>query len=240
MSAASPTIGHNNPPTPFDEAAAEINGLYDEAKNWLDGKGVQSEADADGVAKLLDMLRKAEKRADGLRKEEKQPHDDAAKAVQEKWKPIIARVSLAADACKGALTPYLAKKEAVQRAEAEARRQEAEAAERAAREAFKETRVDDLEGREQAERLNELADDLGKQAARAGKAKPHAKGGTRAIGLRTYRRAEVTDATAFAKYVWQHHRADLTAFLTGLAQRLVDGKQDGLPGVTVHEDKRAA
>jgi len=233
-------LGHNNPPSPFDEAEAEIGGLYDEAKHWLDGSGVATDADADGVGKLLDMLRKAEKRADDLRKEEKRPHDDAARAVQTKWKPILDRVTLAIDACKKALAPYLAKKEAAQRIEAEARRREAEEAETAAREAFATTRPDDLEGREQAERQAELAKDLTKQAARVAKAKPQAKGGVRAIGLRTYYRAEVSDPNAFAKYVWANHRDDLNAFLAELAQRLVDGKQRDIPGVTVHEDKRAA
>ena len=240
MNKAQVGVGHNNPPTPFDEAKAQIDGLYDEAKNWLDGAGVQSEADAEGVSKLLDLLRKAEKGADTLRKGEKQPHDDAAKAVQEKWKPILSRVALAVDACKGALTPFLARKEAAQRAEAEARRQEADAAERADQEAFASTRVDDLEGREHAEQLLDLAKDISGQAARAEKAKPNAKGGARAIGLRTYRRAEVTDANVFAKYVWQYHRDELTEFLDALAQRLVTATAATLPGVTIHEDKRAA
>jgi hypothetical protein len=233
-------IGHNNPPTPFDESAEEIGSLYEEAKHWLDGVGVQSDADAEGIAKLLDLLRKAEKRADALRKEEKRPHDDAAKAVQDKWKPVLDRASLAADVCKKALTPYLAKKDAEQRAEAEARRREAEEAERAARAAFAATPVTDLAGREQAEMAHELAKDLGKQAARAAKVTATAKGGARAVSLRTRHRAEVTDPGAFAKYVWQHHRAALVEFLATLAQRLVDGKTRDIPGVTIHEEKSAA
>lgn len=238
--AAAPAIGHNNPPTPFDESAAEVDALYDEAKNWLDGAGVQTDADAEGIAKLLDMLRKAEKRADALRREEKQPHDDAAKAVQARWKPVLDRAALAADVCKKALTPYLAKKDAEQRAEAERRRQDAEEAERAAQAAFAATPSTDLAGREQAELASELAQNLGKQASKAAKATAQAKGGARAVGLRTYFRAEVIDANAFAKFVWQHHRDALIEFLAGLAQKLVDGKQRDIPGVTIHEDKRAA
>jgi len=64
------------------------------------------------------------KLADENRKEEKRPHDDAAKVVQSKWKPILDRAALAIDVCKKALTPYLAEKERKQALVAEAARRE--------------------------------------------------------------------------------------------------------------------
>jgi hypothetical protein len=81
---------------------------------------------ADAVSKLLDMIRKAKKEADDFRAAEKKPHDDAAKAVQEKWKPLITRCDLAADAAKKALTPYLEAVEREKRAVAEAARKAAD------------------------------------------------------------------------------------------------------------------
>ena len=235
-------LGHNNPqePTPFDLSRDEIDGLYDEAKNWLDKAGVKSDADADGVSKLLDLLRKAEKLADENRKEEKRPHDDAAKAVQSKWKPILDRAALAIDVCKKALTPFLAEKERKQALAAEAARREAEDAEIAAQKAFEQSGVGDLEAREAAEKFAETARAADKAAGKVEKQKAHAKGGSRAIGLRTSYRAEITNETAFARFVWQSHRAKLTEFLAGLAQRLVNAKQREIPGVTVHEEKEAA
>ena len=117
-------IGHNQA-TPFDLSLEEIDGLFAEAKNWLDGKGVHSEADATGVSKLLDAARQAKKLADEARKEEKRPHDEKVKAVQEKWKPILEKADLVAETCKAALTPWLQKVEAEKRAIAEKARREA-------------------------------------------------------------------------------------------------------------------
>jgi hypothetical protein len=81
------------------------------------------------------MLRKARKDADEARVAEEKPHDDAAKAVQQKWKPLLDKCELAETTAKKALTPYLEAKEAQQRAEAEALRKAAEEAAERAREA---------------------------------------------------------------------------------------------------------
>lgn len=235
-------IGHNNPPapTPFDASSEIVDGLFLEAKNWLDGSGVKTDDDAAAIAKLLEMLRQAEKDADAHRKAEKQPHDDASKAVQAKWKPLLDRCALAASACKTALTPFLKEKERKQRQEAEEARLAAETAERAAQEAFARSSVADLDMREQAEQAMAAATAAHKEAARADRQKAHARGGARAIGLRTSYRAEVTDEGAFARFVWQNHRQDLSDFLAGIAQRLVNAKQRDIPGVTIHEEKEAA
>jgi hypothetical protein len=48
VSAALATIGHNQPPSPFQLSEAEIGDLFAEAQNWLDGSGVKT--DADGLA----------------------------------------------------------------------------------------------------------------------------------------------------------------------------------------------
>ncbi len=71
--------------------------------------------------------------------------------------------------------------------------------------------------------------------------KASAKSGTgRATTLRTTYRAEVTDLTDFAQYVWNNHRDDLITFLNGLAKRLVDVNHDReIPGVVIHEERKA-
>lgn len=241
MGEALPPRNHNNPPSsPFEERAAAITDLYDEARNWLDEKGVQSQADADGVSKLLDMLRREAKAADEARKEEKRPHDEAAKAVQAKWKPVLDKAELAQRVCKDALTPFLRRQDEERRkAEEEARRQ-AEAAEIAAQQAFERSGVSDLEAREEAEKLAAAAKAAEAEARKAGKQKAHAKGGSRAVGLRTSYRAEITDLRAFAGFVWSNHQQELTEFLGGIASRLVRNGFRDIPGVTVHEVKEAA
>src|SRR3546814_19602976 len=65
----------------------------------------------------------------------KKPHDDAAKAVQTKYKPLIDKCELAASVAKKALVPWLEHLEAEQRADAERKRKEADEARQAALEA---------------------------------------------------------------------------------------------------------
>ena len=110
MTAALATIGHNSEPTPFRQSREEIEALFVEAGHWLDGSGVQSEADATAVSKLLDLLRQAEKRADERRKEEAEPHDKAKAEIQARYgaligntKTVKGKAILAMECCKKAL-----------------------------------------------------------------------------------------------------------------------------------------
>lgn len=237
------TAAHNQPPepTPFDLSKTEIDDLAEEARNWLDGAGVNSEADADGVSKLIDKLRKAISTADERRKTEKKPHDDAISEIQGRYNALIGETKavtgtaiLAIDVAKKALAPWLAKVEAAQRAAAEAARIAAEEAQAAAIEAMRASRASaDLAAREAAEALAQQAKAADRIATKAENVKAHAKGGTRAIGLRTVWTHKVTDSKALAAYVWTNHRADLDVFLDAFAKRLVDGGNHSIPGVTV-------
>jgi hypothetical protein len=243
-------IGANNPPepTPFEAVEARINDLYDEAKQWLDGEPVTTQGMADGLNKLIGLIRDAEKEADDLRKAEAKPHDDAKAEIQARFNVLIGNTKtvkgktvLALDAAKKALTPWLDKIEAEKRAAEAKARMEAEAARIKAEEAFRQSRADDLAAREEAERLATEAKEAERTAARASKDKASAKGGAgRATGLRTYYRAEVTDGTEFARYVWKNYREEMDEFLNGLAKRLVDINHDTpIPGVTIHIERKA-
>lgn len=232
------TIGHNYPPTPFDDCERKVFDLFDEAKGFLDGEAITTQDMADAVSKLLDMIRKAKKEADEFRAAEKKPHDDAAKAVQEKWKPLIVRCDLAADAAKKALTPYLEAVEREKRAKAEAARKAADEQARAAQEALRASR-DDLAAREQAEAMLDAAKKAEVAASRAEKDKAQGKGGTRAVSLRTTYAAEVTDYTALARHIWQQDAASLNAWLDEYAAQKVRAGRRDLPGVNVIEKKEA-
>jgi len=241
MTAAIATIGHNNPPepTPFERAEAQIIALFDEAKNWLDGEGITSQAQADDVSKLLDMIRKAKKAADEARAEEKRPYDEAAKEVQERYKPLLTRCDLAADAAKKALAPYLAKIEAEKRAKAEAARREAEEKARAAQEAIRAAALTDLAAREKAEALIQDAKKADAAAKRAENDKAHAKGGSRAVGLRTTYRPVMTDGREAARHYWIERRADVEAFFLSLAEKDVNAGKRSIPGFEIIEEKVA-
>ncbi|WP_201829651.1 hypothetical protein [Microvirga zambiensis] len=239
--AALAVIGHNNPPepTPFERAEAQIIMLFDEAKNWLDGEGIATQAQADDVSKLLDMIRKAKKAADEARVEEKRPHDEAAKEVQEKYKPLLTRCDLAADAAKKALAPFLEKLEAEKRAKAEAARREAEGKARAAQEAIRAAQATDLAAREAAEALIQDAKKAEAVAKRAENDKAHGKGGSRAVTLRTTYRPVLKDAREAARYYWKTRQSELEAFLLTLAEKDVRAGQQDIPGFDIIVEKVA-
>lgn len=233
--------GHNSPPepTPFDLAEEEINGLYGEAKNFLDGVGVRSQAEADGVSKILDALRSAEKIADAARKKEKFPHDQAAKAVQEKWLPLLTRVELASQVCKDALTPWLEKVEALKREAAESARRIADEKARVAQEAIRAARDTDLEQREAAEALLRDARKADTFANRAEKDKAAARGGARAVTLHTTWRPVIANARDAAKHYWGERRTECETFFLSLAEADVRAGKRTIPGFDIVEEKRA-
>lgn len=227
-------IGGNKPPkTPFERSEEEISNLFEEATHWCNGDGVNTEAEEANVDELLGMLRDAKKTADGYRAAEKKPHDDAAKAVQAQWLPIINKADLAADACKKALAPYRKRIADEKAAIAEAARLAAEAKRKAAEDAFRASQVDDLAGRAKAEALLDEAKKADKVASKADKA------ATTGLGLRTSYQAEITDMSAFARYCWTNHKAEVDEFFETLAKQLVARKVMTMPGVTVHEIRGA-
>lgn len=242
-------MGHNNPPepTPFEQSRDEIEGLFLEAKNWLDGSGVQSQADADAVSKLLDLLRQATARADRRRIDEAKPFDDGKAEIQGRYNTLIGNTKasgkgkaiLAAEVAKRALTPFLERQEAEKSAKADAARKAAEEAATAAREALRDSRADDLVAREAAEAKLREAQAADRAAARAEKDKAAARGGTRAIGLRSVYRAEVTEPGEFARWAWTNRRHEVEGMFQGLAERLCSAGQRDMPGVTITEMRTA-
>ena len=97
----------------------------------------------------------------------------------------------------------------------------------------------DLAARETAEALIVEAKQAAATATRAENAKAQAKGGKRAMSLRTTYRAEIVNESDFAKFVWANHRLELTEFLNDLADRLVSSGARAIPGVNVITEKAA-
>ena len=232
-------IGHNMPPenTPFDDAAEAISDLFEEAKHWLDGGVVTNQDEANAIAKLLDLARKAKKQADEARKVEAKPFDDGKKAVQERYKPLLERADMVADACKKALTPYDLEQQRIRDEAARKAREEAEVKLRAAQEAMRASA--DLEARERAERLAKEAQAAEREATKAANAKSATKGGARAVSVRTRYVAVVNDYRSFARWAWQRNPGAFEAFLDKHAQEQVDGGVRQIAGVVVNEEKVA-
>nr|WP_278519998.1 hypothetical protein [Brucella anthropi] len=240
-------IGGNNPPSPYDLVKDKIDGLYDEAKLWLDGESITSQEQADEIQKLMRLIQAAEKEADEARKDEAKPHDDAKTAIQERYnlligktKSVTGKTVKAVEACKKALAPWLQKLEEERLEREAAAKKEAEAAAQVAMEAMRQRTGDNLEQSERAEQLVTDAKAAEAVARRIGNEKATAKGFGRAASLRTSYVAEVTDYTAFARYVWQHHKVELSSFLDDLARQIVARGNHKIDGVTVREERRVA
>ncbi len=73
---------------PFHELISERLATLSTSAKALFGK-ITSREKADAAAVLLASLKKVWEQGEEKRKDEKKPHDDAAKAVQDKWNPIL-------------------------------------------------------------------------------------------------------------------------------------------------------
>lgn len=236
-------IGHNNPPEPTPlEAARETISLLDvEASNWFDGTPIENQAQADDVARLIDAGRKAKQKFDADRKVEKAPHDQAAKAVDAAWKPVIADADRIVEIGKAVQTPWLIKMDAEKRALEEATRK---VAEEAAAEALRLSAQSD--GSLAAAKARDAAVEEAKRtelvAQQAANEKAGAKGAgmARAVTLRTTWRSEVKDRRALLNHIAKNHPEDLSAFLDDWAARAVRGGNHELPGVEAWAEKAAA
>lgn len=240
------TIGHNGAPepTPFEMAKEKIEGLYSEAKNWLDGEAIANQDQADEIQKLMRLVQEAAKEADEERKKEAKPFDDGKAEVQARYNPLIQKdrglTDMAVYACKKALAPWLQRIAEENERIAKVAREEAEEAQRLAMEAMKARTGTNLEENENAEQLVKQAKEAERYAHKADNLKATAKGFGRAASLRTYYTAQIDDPTTFARYCWLHHREAVDHFFSELAQSLVDRKLQNIPGVTAVEEKRVA
>ena len=228
MTTTNPPRTHNQPP--WMAAFEEIDDLFEEAKNWADGEPITSEEMHDACTTLYNGLHEAGKRADELRKVEKKPLDDAAKAIQARYKPPLTKV----DQGKAALGDLLAawRKRVADEKAAEAKRKADEAA-RIAKEAEDAIRASsgNLAARADAEALLAHAKDVTKDARRSEKA---ASTGT---GLRTVWVADLVDESAALDHYYPLYRESFLDLVRGFAAADVRGGKRSLPGFNIRETK---
>ena len=98
-------IGHNNPPS--DEAKSdEIQSAIDAALAQLE-KPIVSQTDCDLIANHRDRLSRLWTAQEKQRKEEKQPHIDAGKDVDDLFNPVLGKIKDAGEKLKSALTKWM-------------------------------------------------------------------------------------------------------------------------------------
>ena len=215
----------NNPP-PYEALSLEIENLFEIANGIGEANSDEQAAQLDS---LLAEFKAMRKKADAERAAEKKPHDDAAKAVQAKWKPVLDRCDIGLDAIKRAVTPWRVAQQRAKDEAARKAREEAEAQFKAAQEAFK---SDDLEQRLEAEQKAAQAKALAVQANKLDKGK---------TGLRTRWEAEITNRKdALLHYIKVKPEA-FEALVKELAQS--DARNEAtrrdIPGVKFNEIKEA-
>lgn len=218
----------NNPP-PYEALSLKVDNLFSLVSDSLTGGEVTTDEQDAALDALLDEVRATKKDADAARVVEKKPFDEGAKAVQERWKPVLEMCDAAAAEIKRVLTPYRNAKQKVKDEAARIAREEAEAKERAAREALQQS--DSLEEKFAAEEQLKQASKLTKIANRIDR---------EATGLRTSYRAEVTDYGKLLAHYKIVRPDALKAWLDNEAQTDVRMGSRVLPGVIVHEERSAA
>ena len=217
-------LGHNGPPA-HEAMALHIEELFTTISDTLDGAEVTSDEQEQALDALLEDARQARKDADAMRVAEKRPHDEAAKEVQSRWKPLLDRVDAASAEIKAKLTPYRAEKQRAKEEAIRKAREEAEAKERAAQEAL---RSENLEQRHAAETELAQAKAIRVQANKAER---------QATGLRTHQVVVVEDRRALLEHVMRADPDALTEWLTEYARKALPMQ---LPGVTIEHQQKAA
>lgn len=206
--------GSNNPP-PGAEDADEIQSAIDAALAEL-AKPAETQTDCDRLANHRDRLAKLYKAQEQERKDKKQPHMDAAKAVDEAYKPVLSKIEEAGNKIKKAITAWLLKEEARRRAEALEQMKRDEEARKAAAAANQPT--------PQYTPVHEVE-------------RPKAGTTGRATALRTYKSAVITDYSAVLNYFGQ--TAEVKELIQSLANRAARAGIP-VPGCEVKEERSAA
>lgn len=245
-----PAAGHNRGPH-YDEALVaklteETNGFLDAAGTWLDNGEIDKEADAERLNDFIKGLKKRRREIDTARSDAKRPHDDAGKAVQAAFKPVLASVDKAVVKVEPLLTAFLQKK---QREKEEAAKAAAEAARKAEEEAqakaAKAASRNDVAGEAAAEAAQEEAEQARKEADRAAKSRAgvsSATGGARKASLRRTVHVDVINPRVAFMHFAEH--TALLDCLTKLAEaearaKDFDAEKDTIPGCKIRIEERA-
>lgn len=126
-------IGGNNPPDAFAELKDSIAEWRRTAARLEKAGAVTTQDQADKLADVKSKLGELWKAGEDMRKAEKKPHDDAGKAVQEKFRSVLESAVMGQEAMSRMLGPFFREQERIERervkALEEANREKVEAGE---------------------------------------------------------------------------------------------------------------
>jgi len=239
------TIGDNNPP-PYDVAKLEAvkdkaRAFSAEAAVWIKKGEVESAEEAEQLNDVVAKGRQLVKGSDDLRKQEKKPHADAGKAVDDAFRVVLDALNRAVNDLKPIAAKWMQAEQAKQRAEAERIAREArQAEEEAARLAAQAARSNDAMAAAEAEQAASEAAAMQKQADKASKQKARvgsATGGGRTMALRTVKTANIENLNLVFRHFSTH--PDVRDVLQRLATAAIRKGED-VPGATKDEQQVAA
>ncbi|MGO4196887.1 hypothetical protein AB4Z13_16140 [Rhizobium sp. YAF28] len=236
-----PAIGHNLPTDPFEALQVEFAAEREQAEAFMK-KPITTQAEADRAAIWSKRLSTIAKKATDLHKVEKQPHLDAGRSVDDKWRALKDEPDAISKKLKRHMDAFLqeeARKErerqAAARAEADRIQHEADAARVAAEQAAaKNDNNAASDAAAEAERLAQQA----AAAERDAQARNASAGRTGAkVSLRTFVFAEITDFDALLMAL--KDRAEIKEVVETLANRAARSGVE-LAGMAIRSEQRAA
>jgi hypothetical protein len=212
-----------------------LEDVHLEAGNFLDGEPIATQEQADAIGSIIAKAKAIKRDADAARKQDKEPHLEAGRAVDANYKPVETKADAVIRAAQAPLTDWLRKLEDEQQEAALKAREEAA---RLAQEAIAAQRTSsgNLAAIEVADALQRDADAAAKIAAKASKQSAHVAGDGRAIGLRTYRVVTVTDYRTLLNWLAANDKPALRDFMDEYARKATGG----LPGVSIEQERRVA
>lgn len=231
--------GSNLPSDPFERLMAEVDDQLEKAQSFLADPKPADKTRADMARNIQAQLLSLNKQADKAHKEEKQPHLDASRAVDEKFR-FREKVKEAADRLRTVFENWMRAEEARARAEADKKYKEEQAkalAQRAIIEAQQRKLMED----DPIQALTSPAPELPDLPPPPEPVKVNVGGGIgRSAGLRSEWVGEIEDYGAALGHFASH--PDVTALLEKLVARTVKANKSHtqIPGVRVKEIRRAA
>jgi hypothetical protein len=237
-----PTMGHNLPDDPHEALRLEYEAEKETASELLKVK-VTSQEHADKIAVLSKRIAAIAKKATDLHKVEKQPHLDAGRAVDDRWRDLKEDPADLSKRLKRHMDDYLLEQQRLERERQELARREEERlrreAEEAARKAAEADQQSEAERKAAIDRAHQLEQEAAAKAKEA-EARNASAGRTGAkVALRTFVSARVTDYEAAAIALLKMNHADLKACIDQLANRAVKAGVE-VAGVERVEEQRAA
>lgn len=239
---STPSMGHNLPDDPHEALRLEYEAEKETAADLLKEK-VKTQDHANKIAVLSKRITAIVKKATDLHKVEKQPHLDAGRAVDDKWRELKEGPSDLSKRLKRHMDEFLLEQQRLERERQEVARREEERLRREADEMARKAAEADhqSEGERQAaiDRARQLEQEAAAKAKEA-EARNASAGRTGAkVALRTFVSARVTDYEAAAIALLKMNHADLKACIDQLANRAVKAGVE-VAGVERVEEQRAA